>query len=201
MLNNFVFYIIVLILILLIGYMIRLNKIVQKNSRHLDSLKKRIDDLLEQSKQRQDIIRDIAKKIEVKKLEERIGNIEKKINQQTPTHPALLQEVPTQGKNNPEKIYFGLPVKGTNYFKDEEKYAANDDLAVFMAEITGNKGTFCPYEFGRIRNCDIDREVLKSDGDVSQTDSNELELIEKGKIHKENDKWIVDQPVVIRFKK
>lgn len=97
--------------------------------------------------------------------------------------------------------YFDYPMESDNGCFFQEFHENSSDRSKFKATITDDEGEFEPYELVRIRSYSFSPEVLENiDSKVIVADSAGFDVLEKGKVRKEGDKWIIEKPVKVRFK-
>ena len=115
--------------------------------------------------------------------------------------PSTTASETTEKENSTKVGYFDYPIESDkgNFFQEFHEYSS--DRSKFKAWITDDRGEFEPYELIRIKAYFFPPDVLENtDSKVTVTDSTGFVVLEKGKVRKEGDKWIIEKPVKVIFK-
>lgn len=96
---------------------------------------------------------------------------------------------------NRKDVYLGN-VKGT-FFNDV--FESCRDEAKFKATITGDVATFEPIDLNRISSLDNIGNAVKYEGDVQLNVAKSFVVEKKGEVHKQDNVWLIDEPVVVKL--
>ena len=109
------------------------------------------------------------------------------------------------GNGKPQKpviiktIFLGI--NSDDFFFDNEVVDQKSATSKFIGQLTSeSEGTFVPIDVERIRSANVAASV-KQYGMISLKDAQSFNVIEPGKIHKEDQGWVIENPVVVEFVK
>lgn len=110
-----------------------------------------------------------------------------------------------KGNGKPQKpviiktIFLGI--NSDDFFFDNEVVDQKSATSKFIGQLTSeSEGTFVPIDVERIRSANVAASV-KQHGMISLKDAQSFNVIEPGKIHKEDLGWVIENPVVVEFVK
>lgn len=110
-----------------------------------------------------------------------------------------------QGNGKPQKpviiktIFLGI--NSDDFFFDNVVVDQKSATSKFIGQLTSeSEGTFVPIDVERIRSANVAASV-KQHGMISLKDAQSFNVIEPGKIHKEDQGWVIENPVVVEFVK
>lgn len=131
----------------------------------------------------------------------------------------VQQPVQQSGKNKPNKhgknhdkengkpqkpviiktIFLGI--NSDDFFFDNVVDDQKSATSKFIGQLTSDtEGTFVPIDVERIRSANVAASV-KQHGMISLKDAQSFNVIEPGKIHREDQGWFIESPVVVEFVK
>lgn len=138
----------------------------------------------------QEKIQELEKKISI--INSRLSVMESKLNSLS-----LLPSPRVTHNESNKEMYFGN-VKGT-FFNDV--FNSCKDEAKFKVKITGNEGTFEPIDLKRISSLDNISKAVKYEGNIQLNSATGFVVQTVGKVHKDDNVWIIDNPVIIKLTK
>lgn len=144
-------------------------------------------------------------------IQQPVQQVEQQPVQQQPVQQSGKNKHNKHGKNRdkgngkPQKpviiktIFLGI--NSDDFFFDNEVDDQKSATSKFIGQLTSDtEGTFVPIDVERIRSANVAASV-KQHGMISLKDAQSFNVIEPGKIHKEDQGWVIENPVVVEFVK
>lgn len=200
-----VLFVVVALLIIVVAvaicYYKKLNRKIRELIEEINAMKEVRD-----NKKSQPTYRSINQESpEIREIKKRIVVLEKQLCQ-SPKETAKVPKKTENGKKEEKEDikdgYFEDPIGPSNgiyYFI--ELHNSSSDKTSFKVKIKNDWGEFEPNDLSCIKSYNYTSEVLMNcDSKVIVADSTGFDVLEKGKVRKDGNRWIIVKPVKVRFK-